>query len=153
MSGHTPGPWRWFGNAKNNDLYLATEKRGHRYVMGFERWGMRGAQPRFQPDDHGLVSASELLTFEVGNREVRGHAQAKADDSVYRYDIKDIDCADAHLIAAAPELLDQLESAQADLDLLRRAIEEGDPKAELLIRVTDLWRRNAAAIAKATGAA
>lgn len=58
--------------------------------------------------------------------------------------------ANARLIAGAPDLLGQLVSAQVDLDLLRRAIEEGDPKAELLIRVTDLWKRNAAALAKAT---
>jgi hypothetical protein len=61
--------------------------------------------------------------------------------------------ADARLIAAAPELYGQLESGQTDLDLLRRAIEENDPKAELLIRVTDLWKRNDAALAKARGEA
>jgi uncharacterized protein involved in type VI secretion and phage assembly len=58
--------------------------------------------------------------------------------------------ANARLIAAAPELYGQIESGQTDLDLLRRAIEEDDPKAELLIRVTDLWKRNDAALAKAT---
>jgi hypothetical protein len=33
-----------------------------------------------------------------------------------------------------------------DLDLLRRAIEERDPWAELLIRTTDTWRRLDSAI-------
>lgn len=57
------------------------------------------------------------------------------------------------LMVAAPGLLGQLDSAQVDLDLLRRAIKEGARKAELLIRVTDLWRRNQEAIAKAKGEA
>jgi hypothetical protein len=61
--------------------------------------------------------------------------------------------ANARLIAAAPDLYGQLESGQTDLDLLRRAIEENDPKAELLIRVTDLWKRNEASLAKARGEA
>lgn len=59
--------------------------------------------------------------------------------------------ANARLIAAAPVLLEQHESANVDLYLLRRAIEEGDPKAELLLRVDDIIRRNNAAIAKAIG--
>ena len=77
--------------------------------MGFKRWGMRGAQPQFQPEGRGLVDASELLEFAVGNRDVRGITQAKADTSVYRLDVTGIDCADARLIAAAPELLAMLE--------------------------------------------
>jgi hypothetical protein len=107
---HTPGPWGWFGNGKTNDVYLATKHSGRRYVMGFRRWGMRGAQPMFQPGNRGLVTADTLFTFEVGSREVRGVEQAKADDSVYRLDINGIDCADAHLIAAAPDLYEAVEA-------------------------------------------
>jgi hypothetical protein len=105
---YTPGPWAWFGSAGSNSLYLATTHSGRRYVMGFKRWGMRGAQPQFQPHGQGLVDASELLEFAVGNRDVRGVTQAKADTSVYRLDVTGIDCADARLIAAAPELVDVL---------------------------------------------
>lgn len=105
---HTPGPWKWFGNAKTHEIYLATTHSGRRYVMGFQRWGMRGAQPMFQPADRGLVPAERLLTFEVGDQSVRGVAEAKADDSVYRLDIRGIDCADARLIASAPDLLEAL---------------------------------------------
>lgn len=76
--------------------------------MGFQRWGMRGAQPTFQPAERGLVPAERLLKFEVGDPSVTGVDAARSDDSVYRLDIRDVDCADARLIAAAPELLDAL---------------------------------------------
>ena len=46
-------------------------------------------------------------------------------------------------------LYGQLDAAQTDLDLLRLAIEADDPKAELLIRVTDLWKRNDKALSRA----
>lgn len=57
--------------------------------------------------------------------------------------------ANARLIAAAPDLLAQHNTNLVDLDLLRRAITEGDPKAELLVRVDDLIRFSRDAIAKA----
>lgn len=44
----TPGPWQWFGNTKMHEVYLATPDRGRLLVMDFARWGMGGAQPRFQ---------------------------------------------------------------------------------------------------------
>ena len=106
---HTPGPWAWFGNARSNCLYLATEKHGRRFVMDFVRWGFRAAQPRFQPGKGVMVPASELLQFEVGDRDVVGVAAAQANRSVYRLDVRGIDCADARLIAAAPELLAALD--------------------------------------------
>lgn len=112
---HTPGPWAWFGNAKTNSLYLATTHSGRRYVMSFTRWGMRGAQPQFQPRGLGLVDASQLLEFAVGDRSVRGVDQAKADDSVYRLDITGIDCADARLIASAPALLEAAQNYMAQI--------------------------------------
>lgn len=138
---HTPGPWAWFGNAGSQSLYLATEHSGRRYVMGFKRWGMSGGQPQFQPEGRGLVDASKLLMFEVGNRSVRGVEEAKADTSVYRLDIRGIDCADARLIAAAPELLEAL-------DWLMAALRSGT-----LSTTPGLYEKADAAIAKATGAA
>lgn len=107
---HTPGPWAWFGNARTREIYLATKHSGRRYVMGFRRWGFSGAQPMFQPGGRGLVAADQLLTFEVGDKSVRGVEQAKADESVYRLDISGIDCADARLIAAAPLLVEALDA-------------------------------------------
>lgn len=100
----TAGPWFWYGNAGSKSLYLATTHSGRRWVMGFKRWGMSGAQPMFQPAARGLVPASDLCTFEVGDRSVRGTKEAAENSSVYRLDINGIDCADAQLIALAPTL-------------------------------------------------
>lgn len=109
---HTPGPWGWFGNTSAKTVYLATVGGGRRYVMGFRRWGTGSAQPTFQTVDR-MVPASELVTFQVGDRSVIGAAAGHDDRSVYRYDIDGIACADARLIAAAPELLDALQFVMA----------------------------------------
>lgn len=54
-----PGPWQWYGNTKMYSIYLATAHSGRVLVMDFERWGMSGAQPRFQVD-HRMVRLGEL---------------------------------------------------------------------------------------------
>ncbi|GBQ64869.1 hypothetical protein AA103196_0993 [Ameyamaea chiangmaiensis NBRC 103196] len=106
----TPGPWGWFGYAGGiPEVYLATTHSGRRYVMGFKRWGMKGAQPQFQPEGRGLVDASKLLQFEVGDRSVRGVEEARKNGSVYRLDIRGIDCPDARLISASPDLAEALD--------------------------------------------
>lgn len=143
MSEHTPGPWAWFGNADNKSIYLATTHSGRRYVMGFRRWGMRGAQPCFQPEGKGLVDASDLLKFAVGNPNVVGLGAARQDASVYRFDIADIDCADARLIAAAPDLLAALEMA---LRVMPRPLDDADRSLAATAHIV-----GAAAIAKARG--
>ncbi len=112
---HTPGPWAWFGTGNNQNIYLATTHSGRRYVMDFTRWGMRGAQPRFQPERGGMVDAKDLLQFAVGDQSIVGIDAAKKDGSVYRYDIRGVNCADAWLIAAAPELLGALKALAAEL--------------------------------------
>ena len=101
MSKHTPGPWAWFGSTRTS-MYLATTHSGRRYVMGFKRKGMSGAEPTFQIDSV-MVPASELAIYEV-NRE----ATSAKDPSVYRHDIVGFRSADARLIAAAPELKEAL---------------------------------------------
>jgi hypothetical protein len=105
---HTPAPWRWTGNAKHGGIYLATIQRGTRVVMDFVRKGMNGAQPRFQPDNL-MVKSDDLLEFIVGDHTVRGLKAAEENVSVYRYDVRAVDCPDARLIAQAPALLDALE--------------------------------------------
>ncbi len=108
---HTPGPWAWFGNA-NHGYYLATVHSGRRYIMDFVRKGTNGAQPRFQPGGKygpGMVKADDLCKFEVGNEGVIGLKAGKADGSIYRYDVTGFDCADARLIAVAPEMLAALQ--------------------------------------------
>lgn len=64
---------------------------------------------------------------------------------------REIAVANARLIVAAPELLVELGVRVGDLVMLRRAIEEGDPKAELLFRIDDMLRETRAAVAKAEG--
>lgn len=128
-----PGPWRWFGDTRNRNIYLATQRRGRIFVMSFERWGMRGATPTFQVNGC-MEPASELARFEVGDRSILGHEEAKKSPSVYRMDIASIDHPDARLIEAAPELrtllaraleggIDDTLRAEA-IEVLRR-IEEG----------------------------
>jgi hypothetical protein len=112
---YTPGPWAWFGN--QHGIYLATVNRGRRYVMGFDRMGMNNAQPTFQVAGR-MRPASELVEFEVGDQTARGFKEGKADESVYRLDVSGIDAPDAHLIAAAPELLAAVQGLEPYLDAI-----------------------------------
>lgn len=58
------GPWQWYGNTKSYSVYLASPHSGRRFVMDFERWGMTGAQPRFQDVNHMMVRLSDLAKAE-----------------------------------------------------------------------------------------
>lgn len=124
-SKHTPGPWAWFGG--ETGFYLATERSGRRYVMGFRRRGMNGAQPTFQSNSI-MVPAEDLATFQVGDRSVRGFKQARSDSSVYRYDVSGIDHPDARLIAAAPDLLGVAREAVAFACAANRTLAGCDPE-------------------------
>lgn len=141
-------------------LYLATTHSGRRFVMGFRRMGFNAAQPVFRQNDR-LVPAADLVEFEVGDKNVRGFASAKANDSVYRYDVSGIDNADARLIAAAPDLLavasqPVVHIVEGDETIVRLmigkvevcAFERGDWRATALI-MFDAEQR--AAIARARG--
>jgi hypothetical protein len=92
---HTPGPWQW-DVTYSGEIRLVTPDRGKLYVMGFERKGMRGAQPNFSK-------------WGDGPRERRGgimHPFEEAGGAEHP---------DARLIAAAPDLL-------AELSHLRRLV-------------------------------
>ncbi|WP_246675978.1 hypothetical protein [Mesorhizobium sp. B2-1-3] len=141
---HTPGPWQWFGNANSNHVYLATVHGGRRYVMDFVRWGMRGAQPRFQPERGGMIDAKDLLQFEVGDQAIIGIDAARKDESVYRYDVRGINSADARLIAAAPTMLAALQAIVAKFDPAA-LVEKDLPHSDL----ADEMRAAFAAIARA----
>lgn len=139
-AGFTPGPWRWFGN-RGGGVYLATNHSGRRYVMGFQRYGMNGAQPSFCVGSI-MRPAAELVEFEVGDRSVRGFKQADKDGSVYRYDVIGIDTPDARLIAAAPDLYEALKDLMPTIRCMERHGVRYDPQqVDAAI----------AALAKATG--
>jgi hypothetical protein len=134
----TKGPVAWMGGPHN--IYFATTHSGRIFIMGFKRMGINGAQPVF-PVNGRLVPASDMLKFDVGDPSVTGMAAAKADSSVYRYDIRDIDNPEAQLLVAArnalPALLDELEGLRADLGRTvthasRLAMRETELRAALL---------------------
>jgi hypothetical protein len=111
MEGWTPGPWGWFGSAKRG-IYLATVKGGRRFVMGFKRQGMNGAEPTFQVDRR-MVPASTIAVYEVCR-----DATSADDPRVYRDDIVGLRSADATLIVAAPDLYAAADEAHAFMSIV-----------------------------------
>ena len=120
------GAWFWHGNGKMKTLSLATQGGGRHYVMDFERWGMQGAQPRFQPRGKGMIDAKALLKFQVGDGAATGMEEAKADDGVYRYDVVAIDNPDARRIARVPAMEEALLAAMDVVALMRDPIRSDD---------------------------
>ena len=94
----TPGPWRWEVNLRHKDIQLCGGvPRYDLTVMDFVRYGMDGAQPRFniaEKPGMNLMHKSNTLTEVVEGRE--HHADW----------FQTIKHPDAQLIAAAPDLLD-----------------------------------------------
>ena len=148
MSGHTPGPWRWEVNRSHKSVKLCggPPKSGFgKYdltVMDFRRYGMNGAAPVFWHWDYnkfvGRPQRADELAAEVPGRE--HHAGWFAG----------INHPDAHLIAAAPCLLEALEHAVELIDSLNDLINEISGTRSFAAKMGQEKYRTA--IAKARGA-
>lgn len=130
----TPGPWCWCGNADMKSIALATTHSGRQYVMDFVRWGMRGAQPRFQVHNgrNGVMTnAAELIQFEVGDRNIVG--VQNIDFSVYRKCIRGISHPDAVFIKDSPMmvtlLLEEVVELKARVAELENRIKSSEVRA------------------------
>ena len=122
----TPGPWGWFGYP-NCSFYLATQHSGRRYVMGFERMGMRGAQPTFQVKGE-MKKGVDLCRFEVARKVIGIEAAKKPGSGVYRKDIVGFDHPDAEFIAHArqdiPALLAHIKEKDEEIERLKVLLTE-----------------------------
>lgn len=111
----TAGRWAWYLNLKAKQVTLQSEGGMRQIVIDFTRWGMNGAQPRFQVD--GLMQDAQDCAAIVEGRE--HHASW----------FQGIDHPDANLIARAPELLRQLTN---EVEALRKHIKAQDIELESL---------------------
>jgi hypothetical protein len=133
---HTPGPWRWKFNAKHKSVLLVGGvPTFDKTVMQFERWGMNGAVPAFNSHITGSIWNVMERLCDVPEW------LAPFDGRKHHFDwCADVTHPDARLIAAAPDLLEALESALELIDVITPL--EGD-----------VQRNARAAIYKATGEA
>lgn len=93
------GRWGWFGNTKHGGYNLATQQRGRWFILGFQRKGMRGAQPTFAVRRDGwsvLTKADEIARYEVCR-----DATSADDPRLYRHDVIGFRSPMADLLAAA----------------------------------------------------
>jgi hypothetical protein len=110
----TPGEWQWFGNMKMHEVDLATVDRGRVFVMQFDRWGMRGAQPRFQVRLNGEPGSG--IMRDLGDL---GPALGPQMIGSHRNDFIGIGHPDARFIAACSTLVPRL---LREVDRLRPAL-------------------------------
>lgn len=134
LAAATPGPWRWYGDTETHTVYLATTHSGRCHVMGFRRWGMRGAQPEFQvyddytlPDvrkrgSHGMVALSELETRAGADRGPRFDVAPPR----YRHDFVGIAHPDASFIehswADLRDALAEVDRVEAECLVFEKAL-------------------------------
>ena len=132
----TPGPWQWYGNTKQYEVYLATTHSGRRFVMDFVRWGMGGAQPRFQVTIDGEATGGGVMRSLVDLAGGDARAKEKAlglpvlgplFEVDYRRQFVGIGHPDAAWIAAAdPQtvlaLLDEVDRLRGLVDAIDRTL-------------------------------
>lgn len=140
---HTPGPWRWEINRKHKSVQLCGGLPAGTFdktVLSFERYGMKGAAPVFHnwTEDGwgGAPKRADELAVEKAGRE--HHADWFAL----------IDHPNAHLIAAAPDLLDALKVLRNTLGDIRKGF---SPAVDPARWVEQAQSHADAAIAKAEG--
>lgn len=91
----TAGPWWWRHDTSSKHVYLFGSN--HLVVMDFVRYGMDSAAPRFR-SDLCIMERSDALATPMKGQEHHKHFNMT------------IAHPDAHLIAAAPEMYEMLES-------------------------------------------
>ena len=62
----TPGPWEWDVNSVCKIVHLRTAHSGRYYVMGFKRFGTKGAAPTFQVYEKHEGPLQDHPAFRVG---------------------------------------------------------------------------------------
>lgn len=130
-----PAPWQWFGNVKTSEVYLASVARGRILAMDFARWGMAGAQPRFQvrltgEPGSGIMQKPASLPTDLGPQMVGSH----------RNDFVGIGHPVARLLAAAPELVARLLAEIEDLEGWREQCAAHERTIERLTQERDALR-------------
>jgi hypothetical protein len=123
----TPGPWQWYGNTKQCEIYLATTHSGRRFVMDFVRWGMGGAQPRFQVTVDGNEAGGGIMRsirdLAEGDENAKGRLPLLGPlfEVDYRRQFVGVGHPDAEFIASARNALP---AALAEIDALSARVTE-----------------------------
>jgi len=116
----TPGPWMWNVNEHCQNMKLVTTHSGQYYVMGFERWGMQGAQPTFQV--YRKYSGPVKERESVGMKKAIALSKWNQD---YRHNDGWVDHPDAEFIANSREdvtyLLGEIDRLTTEPTALREA--------------------------------
>ena len=105
MSDFTPGPWRWEFNREHKVLHLVGGRPQYDLtIMDFDRWGMNRAIATLRdPEEDGMNIMHRLCDRPDWIAPFPGRAHHAAWCA-------DVTHPDMRLMAAAPDLLDELQS-------------------------------------------